>query len=100
MSKLAHPNWRELTQFVRDLNAELMAPNGKIKAKYVSINPALQEAIAQFWAETSELVESKSGAAQMYGYGISGMTPKQWFNDDLAMRQRWAAVIEAAYNRY
>lgn len=100
MSALAHPNWRELTQFVRDLNAELMTPGGKFKDEYVNISPALQESILQFWAETSELVENGDGTATNYGYGISSMTPKDWFNDDLPLRQRWAAVIEGAYNRY
>lgn len=100
MSSLAHPNWRELTQFVRDLNEELMTPGGTFKPEYVNINPALQEAILQFWAETTELVEAADGTAVSYGFGISGMTPKDWFNNDLVQRQRWASVIESAFNRY
>lgn len=100
MSDLAHPNWRELTQFVRDLNAELMTPGGAFKPEYVHINPSLQEAIVQFWAETTELVENADGTATNYGYGISNMTPKDWFNNDLPLRQKWANVIEAAYGRY
>lgn len=100
MTDLQHPNWRELTQFVRDLSEELMTPQGKIKAEFVNINPALQEAVMQFWAETCELVEKSDGTAVRYGYGISDMSPKDWFNNDLGLRQKWASVIETTYNRY
>lgn len=100
MSDLLFPNWRELTQFVRDLSEELLTPQGKIKAEYVSISPALQEAVMQFWAETSELVEHADGTATRYGYGISNMTPRDWFNNDLRERQIWATVIASAHKRY
>lgn len=100
MTDLAHPNWRELTTFVRELNEALMTPNGKFKPEFVHIDVGLQEAIMQFWAETSELVEGDNGIATRYGFGISGMTPKEWFNNDLPLRQKWAKIIENTYRRY
>lgn len=87
-----YENFTELAEFARAVFSEYNNPTSEIhklfKAGFSSPAP---DAFRQF------IIEVGNG----YGFGgISHMTPEQWFNSDLPLRQRDADTIAAFYERY
>lgn len=88
MAELRHKNYTELAVFCRDWNDDLRESTGKIKDAYKMLSPTLTTALRQFIMEVVD-----------YGVGISGMTAREWFNDE-GVRRPYADAIAAVYNAY
>jgi len=71
MAELRHKNYTELAEFCRDWNEDLRDGTGKIKDAYKMLSPTVTTALRQFMMEVVG-----------YGVGISGMTAREWFNDE------------------
>jgi len=88
MSDLRHENFTELAEFARAWNDDLRENTGKIKDAYKMLSPTLVTALRQF------IMEVKG-----YGVGISGMSARDWFNDD-GIRRPYADAIASVYEAY
>lgn len=90
--KLRHENFTELAEFARAVYAEYSSPGSELRNMFkAGLSSPAPEAFQQF------IIEVGSG----YGFGgISHMTPEQWFNSDLPLRQRDADTIAGFYERY
>lgn len=91
-SGLRHKNYTELAEFAQSVYAEYMRPGSKLRDYFnAGMGSPAPQAFQQF------IIEVGDG----YGFGgISHMSPREWFNSDLPMRQDHADVIAVFYNRY
>lgn len=89
---LRHSNFTELAEFARAVYSEYASPGSELSKMFkAGLGSPAPEAFQQF------IIEVGNG----YGFGgISHMTPEQWFNSDLPLRQRDADTIAVFYERY
>lgn len=90
---LKYPNYDELMGFVREVFVELQRPGSELKkmTAYKTVGSPAPNAFQQAMIE----VRQQDG-----GFGLSGMSAKDFFNNDLTMRQQWADHIAAIYEAY
>lgn len=90
---LQHPNYDELMGFVVEVYREMVRPGSSLK-KMTALQLVGSPAPNSFEQAMIEVSE-KDG-----GFGLSHMPAKEFFNNDLPMRQQWADHIAAVYDAY
>lgn len=90
--ELRHPNYDELMGFVREVFVEMTRPGSELK-KLMALKTVGSPAPNAFQQAMIE-VRQQDG-----GFGLSGMTAKDWFNDT-GVRAPWGDQIAAIHEAY